>query len=164
MIRSCMHFKGLKDWELAFHTSLFLLFTIFDLNDFTYTWNAGRILNHLQITKIIWKFCYKYCRQGYSSKIKCIWCRGICSPTDRLQNIIALKHSPTFSDIIGYRLASHMCGYTCFQIELSRGYDYEAFHEDLRKLYDMAGVQNLDTVFLFTDTQIVVEGTLRWWF
>lgn len=51
-----------------------------------------------------------------------------------------------------------MCGYTCFQIELSRGYDYSAFHEDLKKLYDMAGVQNLDTVFLFTDTQIVVEG------
>jgi len=51
-----------------------------------------------------------------------------------------------------------MCGYSCFQIELSRGYDYAAFHEDLKKLYQMAGVQNLDTVFLFTDTQIVVEG------
>ena len=61
-------------------------------------------------------------------------------------------------NLVFVRLASHMCAYTCFQIELSRGYDYAAFHEDLRKLYDMAGVQNLDTVFLFTDTQIVVEG------
>ncbi len=33
------------------------------------------------------------------------------------------------------RLAAHMCGYRCFQIELSRGYNYDSFHEDLRKLY-----------------------------
>ncbi|XP_046331899.2 dynein axonemal heavy chain 6-like [Haliotis rufescens] len=59
------------------------------------------------------------------------------------------------------RLASHICGYKCFQIELSRGYDYAAFHDDIKKLYDMAGVQNLNTVFLFTDTQIVVEEFLE---
>uniref|UniRef100_A0A9J8DK93 Dynein, axonemal, heavy chain 6 n=1 Tax=Cyprinus carpio carpio TaxID=630221 RepID=A0A9J8DK93_CYPCA len=35
------------------------------------------------------------------------------------------------------RLAAHMCGYRCFQIELSRGYNYDSFHEDLRKLYKM---------------------------
>uniref|UniRef100_A0A8C5LU47 Dynein axonemal heavy chain 6 n=1 Tax=Leptobrachium leishanense TaxID=445787 RepID=A0A8C5LU47_9ANUR len=59
------------------------------------------------------------------------------------------------------RLAAHMCGYKCFQIELSRGYNYETFHEDLRKLYKMAGVENKDMVFLFTDTQIVVEEFLE---
>ncbi|XP_043915244.1 dynein axonemal heavy chain 6 [Protopterus annectens] len=59
------------------------------------------------------------------------------------------------------RLASHMCGYKCFQIELSRGYNYESFHEDLRKLYKMAGVEDKDMVFLFTDTQIVVEEFLE---
>ncbi|XP_063314781.1 dynein axonemal heavy chain 6 [Pelobates fuscus] len=59
------------------------------------------------------------------------------------------------------RLATQMCGYKCFQIELSRGYNYDTFHEDLRKLYKMAGVENKDTVFLFTDTQIVVEEFLE---
>uniref|UniRef100_A0A7M4F990 Dynein axonemal heavy chain 6 n=1 Tax=Crocodylus porosus TaxID=8502 RepID=A0A7M4F990_CROPO len=59
------------------------------------------------------------------------------------------------------RLASHICGYTCFQIELSRGYSYDSFHEDLRKLYKMAGVEDKDMVFLFTDTQIVVEEFLE---
>ncbi|XP_062985188.1 dynein axonemal heavy chain 6 [Elgaria multicarinata webbii] len=59
------------------------------------------------------------------------------------------------------RLASHICGYKCFQIELSRGYNYDAFHEDLRKLYKMAGVEDKDMVFLFTDTQIVVEEFLE---
>ncbi|XP_076584320.1 dynein axonemal heavy chain 6 [Chaetodon auriga] len=59
------------------------------------------------------------------------------------------------------RLAAHMCGYRCFEIELNRGYNYDSFHEDLRKLYTMAGVEGKDMVFLFTDTQIVVEEFLE---
>ncbi|XP_060075174.1 dynein axonemal heavy chain 6-like [Ylistrum balloti] len=59
------------------------------------------------------------------------------------------------------RLAAHICGYQNFQIELSRGYDYNAFHDDLKKLYQSAGVKNEHTVFLFTDTQIVVEEFLE---
>lgn len=55
------------------------------------------------------------------------------------------------------RLASHMCGYKCFQIELSRGYNYNSFHDDLKKLYEQAGVKNENTVFLFTDTQVFEE-------
>ena len=43
------------------------------------------------------------------------------------------------------------------QIELSRGYDYAAFHDDIKKLYDYAGVNNEDTVFLFTDTQVITR-------
>ena len=58
------------------------------------------------------------------------------------------------------RLASHMCGYRCFQIELSRGYSYDSFHDDLRKLYKMAGVEGKDMVFLFTDTQVCVRGVV----
>ncbi len=56
--------------------------------------------------------------------------------------------------VLCFRLSSHICGYTCFQIELSRGYDYSAFQDDLKKLYEMAGAQNKNTVFLFTDTQV----------
>ncbi|XP_004388305.1 dynein axonemal heavy chain 6 [Trichechus manatus latirostris] len=59
------------------------------------------------------------------------------------------------------RLAAHICGYKCLQIELSRGYNYDSFHEDLRKLYKMAGVDDKNMVFLFTDTQIVVEEFLE---
>ncbi|RUS78130.1 hypothetical protein EGW08_014103, partial [Elysia chlorotica] len=59
------------------------------------------------------------------------------------------------------RLSAHICGYQCFQIELCRGYDYSSFHDDLKKLYDFAGIQNKPTVFLFTDTQIVVEEFLE---
>ncbi|KAK3733193.1 hypothetical protein QZH41_008554, partial [Actinostola sp. cb2023] len=59
------------------------------------------------------------------------------------------------------RLACHMSTYRCFQIELTRGYDYSAFREDLKQLYNFAGVKGENTVFLFTDTQIVVEEFLE---
>lgn len=59
------------------------------------------------------------------------------------------------------RLGAHINGYRCVQIELSRGYDLGAFHEDLRKLYTLAGVQNQPTVFLITDTQICQEEFLE---
>ncbi|CAK7297493.1 Dynein axonemal heavy chain 6 [Vulpes lagopus] len=59
------------------------------------------------------------------------------------------------------RLAAHICGYKCLQIELSRGYNYDSFHEDLRKLYKLAGIDDRNMVFLFTDTQIVVEEFLE---
>lgn len=43
------------------------------------------------------------------------------------------------------------------QIELTRGYDYSSFRDDLRKFYWNTGVANRETVFLITDTQVVKE-------
>ncbi|XP_049864535.1 dynein axonemal heavy chain 6 [Schistocerca gregaria] len=59
------------------------------------------------------------------------------------------------------RLAAHLCGYKCFQIELTRNYDHASFHDDLRLLYFNAGALNQDTAFLFTDSQIVSEEFLE---
>ncbi|KAL1130882.1 hypothetical protein AAG570_012123 [Ranatra chinensis] len=59
------------------------------------------------------------------------------------------------------RLSSHVNQCKCFQIELSRNYDYNSFHDDLKKLYFSAGGLNEDTVFLFTDNQIVQEEFLE---
>lgn len=50
-----------------------------------------------------------------------------------------------------------MSGYQCFSIELSRGYNYDSFHEDLQKLYFWAGVDDRPTVFLFSQSQILIE-------
>ena len=47
-----------------------------------------------------------------------------------------------------------MAGYKCSQIELTRGYDYSSFREDLKQLYFSAGLEKKHTVFLFTDTQV----------
>lgn len=59
------------------------------------------------------------------------------------------------------RLASYLSGYSCFQVELVRGYDYTSFHDDLKKLYEVAGMKNEPMVFLFTDTQIAYEEFLE---
>ena len=59
------------------------------------------------------------------------------------------------------RLAAHMNSYKCFQIELTRGYNYDSFHEDLIKLYQMTGIDGQDAVFLFTDTQVHNHGVSR---
>ncbi|KAG8234154.1 hypothetical protein J437_LFUL014944 [Ladona fulva] len=59
------------------------------------------------------------------------------------------------------RLGAQLCGFKCFMIELTKGYDYNSFHEDLRKLFKNAGVKNENNVFLFVDTQIVVEEFLE---
>lgn len=49
----------------------------------------------------------------------------------------------------------------CYQIEITRNYDHSSFFEDLRVMYFNAGAKNEDTVFLFTDTQIVQEEFLE---
>ncbi|XP_064408838.1 dynein axonemal heavy chain 2 [Latimeria chalumnae] len=59
------------------------------------------------------------------------------------------------------RLASSICDYKIFQIEVTKHYRKQEFREDIKKLYRQAGVENVPTVFLFTDTQIVEESFLE---
>lgn len=47
------------------------------------------------------------------------------------------------------RLASHLNEYNCWQIEMRRNYDLNAFHEDLRVLYRIAGVSRTQSNSLF---------------
>uniref|UniRef100_A0A8D9BAE7 Dynein heavy chain 6, axonemal n=1 Tax=Cacopsylla melanoneura TaxID=428564 RepID=A0A8D9BAE7_9HEMI len=65
------------------------------------------------------------------------------------------------------KLASIINEYKFHQIDLpdvacrSRTYDYNAFQEDLRRLYNMVAVKNKDVVFLLTDSQILQEEFLE---
>ncbi|GBG29641.1 Dynein heavy chain 7, axonemal [Hondaea fermentalgiana] len=45
-----------------------------------------------------------------------------------------------------------------FQIEISKVYGMPEWHDDLRRMLKMAGVEGKQTVFLFADTQVVNEG------
>jgi dynein heavy chain len=53
------------------------------------------------------------------------------------------------------RLASHMAEYECFQIELSKNYGISEWRDDLKKVMLAAGLNNTQTVFLFSDTQVI---------
>ncbi|KAK2860339.1 hypothetical protein Q7C36_004505 [Tachysurus vachellii] len=59
------------------------------------------------------------------------------------------------------KLASYMCEYLLFQVEVTKQYRKQEFREDLKKLYRQTGVDNKPTVFLFNDTQIVDESFLE---
>ena len=59
------------------------------------------------------------------------------------------------------RLASHMCEYKCISIELKKGYNINSFREDLKALFETAGVNGTPTTFLLVDTQIVDESMLE---
>ncbi|XP_030378328.1 dynein heavy chain 6, axonemal [Scaptodrosophila lebanonensis] len=59
------------------------------------------------------------------------------------------------------KLAAHVNEYNCWQIEMRRNYDMNAFHEDLRVLYRIAGIENRPVVFLLIDSQIVEEEFLE---
>ncbi|XP_066933177.1 dynein axonemal heavy chain 2-like [Clytia hemisphaerica] len=59
------------------------------------------------------------------------------------------------------KLASYTLEYKVFMIEVTKHYRRQEFHEDLRKLYHQAGVENKPTVFLFSDTQVLDESFLE---
>jgi dynein heavy chain, axonemal len=59
------------------------------------------------------------------------------------------------------RLAAHVEDFDLFQIEISKQYGPSEWRDDLRRVLKKAGVDGRDTIFLFTDTQIVWEGMLE---
>jgi len=59
------------------------------------------------------------------------------------------------------RLAAFLKGFKIFMIEITKTYRKTEFQEDLKRLYVQTGVQRKETVFLFTDTQIVEESFLE---
>ncbi|CAG2054550.1 unnamed protein product [Timema podura] len=59
------------------------------------------------------------------------------------------------------QLAAHMGDLTCFQIELSKAYGPVEWRDDIKNLMLKAGLENKETVFLFSDTQIKKESFLE---
>ncbi|TMW61529.1 hypothetical protein Poli38472_012720 [Pythium oligandrum] len=58
-------------------------------------------------------------------------------------------------------LAVFMADYKLFQIEISKSYSRNDWRNDLKKVLMLSGVNNQETVFLFSDTQIVEEAYLE---
>lgn len=59
------------------------------------------------------------------------------------------------------RLASFAANCQVFEINLSRGYNENMFRDDLKRLYNIIGVENKKIVFLFTASHIVDESFLE---
>ena len=59
------------------------------------------------------------------------------------------------------RLAAGIGDFLLFGIEITKNYDRNAWFEDLKTVFKKAGCENRRTVFLFTDSQIVMETMLE---
>ncbi|KAK2862756.1 hypothetical protein Q5P01_002289 [Channa striata] len=59
------------------------------------------------------------------------------------------------------KMATYICGYQVFQVEVTKQYRKQEFREDIKKLYNLTGVENKPTVFLFSDTQITDKSFLE---
>lgn len=55
------------------------------------------------------------------------------------------------------RLANFCIDYTCYQVEVGKGYGWNEFKEDLRVCLKKCGNEDKIQTFLFCDTQIVKE-------
>ncbi|XP_051171696.1 dynein axonemal heavy chain 7-like, partial [Leptopilina boulardi] len=59
------------------------------------------------------------------------------------------------------RLASHICDYDVFQVEISKHYGMHEWHEDIKLIYKKTTNSELHSTFLFTDSQIKEESFLE---
>jgi dynein heavy chain len=59
------------------------------------------------------------------------------------------------------RLASYVAEYDVVQVEISKNYNKQNWHDDLKKIFRIAGGQGKPTVFLFSDSQIQQESFLE---
>ena len=59
------------------------------------------------------------------------------------------------------RLAASISDFVLFGIEITKNYDRNAWFEDLKIVFKKAGCDNKRVVFLFTDSQIVMETMLE---
>lgn len=58
--------------------------------------------------------------------------------------------------IIFFILVCFRADFDCFQVELAKNYGVNEWREDLRKVMMKAGLENNPTVFLFSDTQVMI--------
>mmetsp|Transcript_23863 Transcript_23863/g.43710 ORF Transcript_23863/g.43710 Transcript_23863/m.43710 type:complete len:2143 (+) Transcript_23863:3-6431(+) len=58
-------------------------------------------------------------------------------------------------------LATYVASYELFQIEMSKGYGMNEWHDDIKKVLMTSGCDDKNMVFLFSDTQIAKEAFLE---
>ena len=58
------------------------------------------------------------------------------------------------------RLAAYMADHILFQVEITKNYSMVDWREDIKKMMMKAGAEGKPCTFIFSDTQIKLEGFL----
>lgn len=126
-----------------------------------------QILNLPQFIDKIREYLEEY-NEGVKNKMKLIMFLDACDHVARIARCIRQPLGNAFCLGVGgsgrqslAKLATYICNYKLFQIEVVKGYNMMNWREDVKKVLLQCGVENKSTSFLFCDTQIISEQMLE---
>lgn len=103
-----------------------------------------------------------------SSKMELVFFRDAIDHVSRINRIINQPRGNAVLVGVGgsgrrslTKMATFIADFKCFSIEITRGYGVNEWHENLKEIIMEAGANNKNTIFLFSDTQIVHESFLE---
>jgi dynein heavy chain len=109
-----------------------------------------------------------YNMESGSSSMDLVLFRDAIEHVCRLRRVISMPRGNAMLVGVGgsgrqslARLTAFLSDYKLFQVEITRQYKKAEFHEDLRKLYALCGLENKPTIFLFNDTQVIEKSFLE---
>jgi len=126
-----------------------------------------QIINLPQFQEKIREYLENY-NDGVKNKMRLVMFLDACDHVARISRCIRQPLGNAFCLGVGgsgrqslSRLASFICNYKMFQIEVVKGYNMQNWREDIKKVLLQCGAENKPTTFLFCDTQIINEQMLE---
>ena len=131
--------------------------------------NYEEITNFQKLTDVMYRLLDDYNYSGASTQMNLVFFQDALEHLCRICRILRQPRGNAMLVGVGgcgkqslTRLAAHICNCRCFQIQITKSYGIGDFREDLKTLFKQAGgPEELPTVFLLSDTQLVVESMLE---
>jgi len=120
-----------------------------------------------KILQVLGEYLEEY-NMSFSSRMELVFFRDAVYHIARIARVLSQPRGNALLVGVGgsgrqslTRMASFMADYKCRQIEITRGYGMNEWHDNLKDILMTAGAKNQPTTFLFSDTQIVTETFLE---